>query len=375
LLFVARPDGLVIAMDAKDGKELWHFQTGFASASGIITYTIKGEQYIALAAMGSNQPYARLQFGDAVWAFKLGGKALYTTGPQSHPVVVSGSSQAPSPAPIENLRRPVDNASGEGLPPNTIWLAYQTRASRMSIVRGGRGGFGGPGGPGGPGGRGGQANAVAASLDPVRDSVATASMLPSQLTVPVGTTVTFTNPGDAQIGGPNTGNLKEHCATQFFEGKFNFRLKPGQSAHFKFDREGEYYYNDCTDPRPTGKVIVTLQPEDAAVQFASDILDLRSRNGLFTGIAGTVQATMTIPRGWALDKAVPVTIAAPLSAQRFHAVKAVVSGTKLVVTFNKADIENNVPAGDAEPLTVSANFIADGVQKKLQGIARVKILK
>jgi plastocyanin len=266
----------------------------------------------------------------------------------------------------------VDNASGEGLPPNTIWLAYQTRASRMSIVRGGRGG---PGGPGGPGGRGGQANAVAASLDPVRDSVATASMLPSQLTVPVGTTVTFTNPGDAQIGRPNTGNLKEHCATQFFEGTFNFRLKPGQSAHFTFDREGEYYYNDCTDPRPTGKVIVTLQPEDAAVQFASDILDLRSRNGLFTGITGTVQATMTIPRGWALDKAVPVTIAAPLSMQRFHAVKAVASGTKLVATFNKTDIENNVPAGDAEPLTVSANFIADGVQKKLQGIARVKILK
>ena len=35
---------------------------------------------------------------------------------------------------------------------------------------------------------------------------------------------------DVMRGGPGLGNQKEHCATQFFEGRFNFRLQPGQSA-------------------------------------------------------------------------------------------------------------------------------------------------
>ena len=33
--------------------------------------------------------------------------------------------------------------------------------------------------------------------------------------------------------------------------------------------------------------------------------------------------------------------------------------------FNKADIDNNVPAGAAVPLTFTANFINAGVQKQL----------
>jgi plastocyanin len=65
--------------------------------------------------------------------------------------------------------------------------------------------------------------------------------------VPAGTTVTFTNP---------VGNKLEHCATQFFEGLFNPKLKPGESFTFTFSKPGEYFYNDCTDPRPTGKIVV-----------------------------------------------------------------------------------------------------------------------
>ena len=202
-------------------------------------------------------------------------------------------------------------------------------------------------------------------------------MLPSRLTVPVGTTVTFTNPGDAQISGPNTGNLKEHCATQFFEGKFNFRLKPGESAKYTFDREGEYYYNDCTDPRPTGKVIVTLAAESAPVQFTAPVLDFKSPTGVFTGVTGTVQAVMTVPAGWVLDKATPVTLAGPLTAQTFAAVTATIApgGTKLTATFNKADIDNNLPVGDAVAVKISANFLASGVQKKLAGTTNVKVVK
>jgi plastocyanin len=200
-------------------------------------------------------------------------------------------------------------------------------------------------------------------------------MLPSVLTVPVGATVTFTNPGDAQIGGPGLGNKLEHCATQFFEGKFNFRLQPGQSAQHTFDREGEYYYNDCTDPRPTGKIIVTLEAQDAAVRFAGDTLDVRSSTGFVAGVTGTVQAEMAVPAGWALDKATPVTVVAPLSTQAFEAVSTRVSGGKLLATFNKADLDNNVPAGDGQKLTVTANFLDGGVQKKLRGTASVRVMK
>jgi plastocyanin len=66
--------------------------------------------------------------------------------------------------------------------------------------------------------------------------------------VPVGTKVTFTNAGT---------NTQPHCATQFFEGLFNLGpLPPGQSATYTFAQAGEYYYNDCTNPQTTGKIVV-----------------------------------------------------------------------------------------------------------------------
>ena len=388
LLFISRPDGFLLGMDARTGDELWRFQTGSVGASGVISYIANGEQYIAVAAMGGQQPYAPPGRGDSLWAFKVGGKAVYTTGPRSSPRIVSGSSEAPSPEPITNLRRPVDNATWDRVPPNTIYLAYQP----AGVAAGGRGGPGGggppgaggppggaPGGAGAPqgGGRGGGRGGAAPSTTPTRDSTATASMLPSRLTVPVGTTVTFTNPGDAQIGGPNTGNLKEHCATQYFEGLFNFRLKPGESAQHTFTREGEYYFNDCTDPRPTGKVVVTLAAQEAPLTFASSVLDFKSPTGTFTGVSGTVQAVLTVPAGWTLDKRVPVTILGPLSEQSFNAaaVSTSADGTRLTAAFNKSEIDNNIPSGDAVALKVTALFMAGGVQKKLEGTARVRVVK
>ncbi len=68
--------------------------------------------------------------------------------------------------------------------------------------------------------------------------------------VPVGTAVTFLNP---------PGNTTAHCATQFYEGLFDSGpLQPGQSFTFTFTRPGEYFYNDCTSPGTTGKVVVYL---------------------------------------------------------------------------------------------------------------------
>ncbi len=54
---------------------------------------------------------------------------------------------------------------------------------------------------------------------------------------------------------------------------------------------------------------------------------------------------------------------------------ATVSGGRLVATFNKADIDNNVKVGDGQSFKVTANFMSAGAQKKLQGAASVTVVK
>jgi len=201
LLFIGQPDGNLIAMDAHDGRELWRFQTGAAISASPVAYEIDGEQYIAVYAGGTGIPYGNsAPRGDYLWAFKLEGKVP----------------PAPTPTP-PIVRRPVSGnpVAGSALPtPNTVFLARAQTA----------------------------ANAPGAT-----ESTGVNGMTPTWMTVPVGTTVTFTNPAN---------NVNIHCATQFFEGLFNFRLAPGQSAQYTFNTPGEYFYNDCFSPRPTGKIVV-----------------------------------------------------------------------------------------------------------------------
>ncbi len=70
------------------------------------------------------------------------------------------------------------------------------------------------------------------------------------MTVPTGTTVTFTNPA---------GNSHKHCAEGFFDPmKFKIGpLAPGQSGSVKLTKPGTYFYNDCAGfPWNTGEIIV-----------------------------------------------------------------------------------------------------------------------
>jgi glucose dehydrogenase len=341
LLFHTQMDGWLVGRDAATGKELWRFQMGAPSQAGTISYEVNGEQYIATTNMAGSQPYSQGGNGQSVWAFKLGGTAKYYTGPRSNPVVVSGSSEAPAPLPIPNWRRPVDNAAAGIVPANEIWMA--------------------------------RSNGTATSTP---DSVATASMIPSQRIVPVGTTVTFRNPGVETF--PTAPNLKEHCATQYFEGKFNFRLQPGQTAQYTFDREGEYFYNDCTDPRPTGKVVVTLTPQDmpGALEFVPRTVDMRPDDGVFTSVNGHITAMFAVPEGYTFEEG-SVKLKTPLTAQLFEATTAKTTGNgkTLIVTFDKGMIDNNVPAGDAVPLVMSANFMHAGVQKQLTSTATARVVK
>jgi plastocyanin len=79
------------------------------------------------------------------------------------------------------------------------------------------------------------------------ESTAVNAMAPTHLRVPVGTTVTFVNPA---------GNVNVHGATQFFEGLFDVRLRPGESFRYTFTTTGEFFFNDSFSPRPTGKIEV-----------------------------------------------------------------------------------------------------------------------
>jgi plastocyanin len=326
-------DGYFLALDAATGKELWRFQTGSAISAGPITYTVNGEQYVAVFAGGGSLPYGNtVPPGDSLWAFKLGG--TYRTE--------SGSSEAPVP-PLVTVRRPVGGRPVEGSAVNnTVYLARTSRTADTADVR---------------------------------DSVNQNAMDPTHLRVPVGTTVTFLNPGAETF--PNFPNQKLHCATQFFEGLFNAKVPPGQSFTYTFDRAGEYFFNDCTDPRPTGKIVAYHTPRDipGAVSFAGNTLDLRMPTGVFTGVTGTVTARFAIPAGYTFEG--DATLKVPLSPQLIPAAASRVEpgGRTVAIRFNKADIDNNMPAGDAVRLVVSAHFRQAGEQKQLTSTATVRVTK
>ena len=88
------------------------------------------------------------------------------------------------------------------------------------------------------------------SPSPTENLASRVAMAPAIMTVPAGTTVTFTNP---------SGNAKSHCAESFFD-PASFKIgpiAPGHSGSYRFVKPGDYYYNDCAGfPWNTGEIIV-----------------------------------------------------------------------------------------------------------------------
>ncbi len=68
LLFQGRADGHLLAYDARDGTELWDFNTGIGISAPPITYELNGKQYLAILA-GWGGGYAG-----------MGGKLAYSYG-------------------------------------------------------------------------------------------------------------------------------------------------------------------------------------------------------------------------------------------------------------------------------------------------------
>ena len=104
LLFMILTDGNLVAWDAATGQELWRFQTGVSGSSGVISYMVNGEQYIAVLAAGTGIPYNPADGRQLVGVQARRHREIY--GRRRN--VVSGSSEAPTPAPLV-IRRPVSS--------------------------------------------------------------------------------------------------------------------------------------------------------------------------------------------------------------------------------------------------------------------------
>ncbi|HEV7711160.1 MAG TPA: PQQ-binding-like beta-propeller repeat protein [Asanoa sp.] len=200
LLFLGQPDGNLLALDARNGRELWRFQTGAAISSSPIMYKVGNQEYLAVFAGGTSIPYGNsAPRGDFLWAFRIGGDLDPVPAP---------------PPPV--IRRPVSGGPVEGaVMANTVVIGRTYNASTGAIG--------------------------------ATESFAVNGMAPTHLRVPVGTTVTFTN---------HAGNAGVRGVTQFFEGLFDVRLAPGESFSHTFGRRGEYFFNDPGSPRSTGKIEV-----------------------------------------------------------------------------------------------------------------------
>jgi PQQ-dependent dehydrogenase (methanol/ethanol family) len=69
LAFFGEGNGWFNAVDAKTGKNLWHFNLGAGVNAPPITYAVGGQQYVAVAAGGNFQ--LSFPYGDTVAIFKL----------------------------------------------------------------------------------------------------------------------------------------------------------------------------------------------------------------------------------------------------------------------------------------------------------------
>ena len=49
VLFFGDDDGQFVALDAKSGRHLWHFNTGQMLTASPITYAVDGKQYVSIA--------------------------------------------------------------------------------------------------------------------------------------------------------------------------------------------------------------------------------------------------------------------------------------------------------------------------------------
>jgi alcohol dehydrogenase (cytochrome c) len=88
LVFVGRSTGDLVAYDARDGKQLWSFQTGAGANNAPTIFQQNGNQYVLFYAGGN--ALAASPHGDDLWLFGLDG----TLGPAPAPGTGQGTGHA-----------------------------------------------------------------------------------------------------------------------------------------------------------------------------------------------------------------------------------------------------------------------------------------
>lgn len=89
LLFHGESDGNLVAYDIRNGDVLWQFQTGAGADAPVATYSVAGEQYVAILSGGNSLLLSAS--GDNLWAFKLGGTVPPAPAPPPPPDVQPGA--------------------------------------------------------------------------------------------------------------------------------------------------------------------------------------------------------------------------------------------------------------------------------------------
>jgi alcohol dehydrogenase (cytochrome c) len=70
VVFFGDDDGHLVGLDGRNGKHLWHFQTGEKLTASPISYAVDGKQYVAIAS------------GTAIFSFGLFEPAQSMTPPK-----------------------------------------------------------------------------------------------------------------------------------------------------------------------------------------------------------------------------------------------------------------------------------------------------
>jgi len=88
LVFMGRNDNRIIALDSRNGQQLWEFRVDAPVNSAVSTFMWKGDQYLVTYAGGG---LFGAQKGDGVWLFSLKGtlNELPASGPGAAPTAVT----------------------------------------------------------------------------------------------------------------------------------------------------------------------------------------------------------------------------------------------------------------------------------------------
>jgi quinohemoprotein ethanol dehydrogenase len=119
--------GTFVALRASDGQQLWSWNTPEAMPGGPVTYTVNGEQYVAVIAgallySGTSTP--RMRHNGQMFAFRLNGNGAF--GPDPPP--------APPPNPPAQVASPAQLALGETVYGRRCGLCHGFDAVSGNIV-------------------------------------------------------------------------------------------------------------------------------------------------------------------------------------------------------------------------------------------------